>query len=102
MKFVVGTIKGRSLEQLTAALGRAGVYRLTVCEVEVVSASSSSPSGAAERALRLEVAVNDRFLQPVLDAFELVRGDDEPAWVSVFALDDVVRIRTGESGPEAI
>ena len=100
MKFIVGIIRGRSLEQLTEALGKAGIYRLTVSEVEVVETSSTTSPG--DRRLRLEIAVNDRFLKPVLEAFGIVRGPEEPAWVSVLPLEEVVRIRTDESGPEAI
>ena len=101
MKFIVGTIRGRTLEKLAKALGNAGIYRLTVSEVELVSLGAAPP-GADERRLRLEIAVNDEFLQPALRAFEEVRDADEPAWVSVLPLDEVVRIRTGETGNEAI
>ncbi len=102
MKFIVGVIRGRSLEELTHALGRAGVYRLTVSEVDEVEIPLCSPLGEEERSLRIEVAVNDPFAPAVLDAFARVRGDEDPAWVGVFPLEDVVRIRTSESGPEAI
>ncbi len=38
---------------------------MTVSEVELVS-FEASPPGADERRLRLEIAVNDEFLQPAL------------------------------------
>ncbi len=102
MKFVVGVVRGRTLERLSRALGRAGVYRLTVSEVEVLEPGSASPPSEDAHRLRLEIAVNEAFLQPTLDAFESVRDEDEPAWVSVLPLSEVVRIRTGEQGKEAI
>ena len=102
MKFIIGVIRGRTLEKLTHALGDAGVYRLTVSEVELVETGAGPSPGADDRRLRLEIAVNDSFLEPTLNAFRAVRGEDDPVWVSVLPLEEVVRIRTGETGKEAI
>ena len=102
MKFIIGVIRGRTLEKLTRALGDAGVYRLTVSEVELVETGVGPPLGVDDRRLRLEIAVNDSFLEPTLDAFRVVRGEDDPVWVCVLPLQEVVRIRTGETGEDAI
>lgn len=113
MKYVVGIVPPAALETVQAALGRAEIYRLTIAEVEVVSpAAARAVGGGAEgrepataglaRALRLEIAVNDAFLAPALAAFESARENGFSASVSVLALEDAVRIRTGERGPEAI
>lgn len=104
MKYVVAIVPGAALTAVTEQLGRAEVYRLTVSDVEVFEPTSSDPDSEHGR-LRLEVAVNDDFLQPVIDAFRAVESahpDVEPFWVSVLPLDEAVRIRTGETGSGAI
>ena len=54
--------------------------------------------------LRLEIAVNDEFAQPAVDA--VVKGlGGEGAGVGkimLIELEDVVRVRTGERGKDAI
>ncbi|MCA8960835.1 MAG: P-II family nitrogen regulator [Planctomycetes bacterium] len=118
MKFVVGIVPGEALEAVTEALAREAIYRLTISEVEFIdttTAGSGSPirSDRSEEscALRLEIAVNDEFLEPALRAFREVErafGQSEPEsrsgtfWVSVLPLQDVIRIRTGETGTAAI
>jgi nitrogen regulatory protein PII len=56
------------------------------------------------RKLKLEIAVNDVFVQPAIDAVLRAAGDDAvgAGKVLVMKLDDVIRIRTGEHGTEAI
>ena len=66
MKFVAGVIRGRTLERLSQALGRAGVYRPTVSEVEILEPESAAPPSEDARRLELEIAVNESFLQPTL------------------------------------
>ena len=103
MKYVVGVVRGSSLEKIRRALGQAGIYRLTVGEVEVFNTGEDDPLGAAERRLRLEIAVNDSFLNPALEAFKIAsEGDDDTTRVTVLPVEDVVRIRTGETGQSAI
>lgn len=67
-------------------------YRGTVVEVNLL------------KKLRLEVAVNDEFAKPTVDAIASAArtgriGDGK---IFVIALDECVRIRTGETGHEAI
>ena len=102
MKYVIGIIRGGTLEKLSRELGRGGIYRLTISEVEILDTAAASSPGEEERRLRVEIAVNDDFLAPALQAFEAVRDADETAPVSVLPLEEVVRIRTGETGREAI
>ncbi len=57
--------------------------------------------------LRLEIAVNDEFLQPAIDAFRTAEAATSdlgfgPFWVSVLPLENTIRIRTGETGSGAI
>lgn len=102
MKYVIGVIPGERLHQVTQALGAGEIYRLTVSEVEVVSSDAGALPGDEERRLRLEVAVNDAFLEPALAAFRAVDDASGEVWVSVLPVDEVIRIRTEETGPEAI
>ncbi|MEM7261095.1 MAG: P-II family nitrogen regulator [Planctomycetota bacterium] len=104
MKYVVAIVPGAALSAVTEQLGRAEIYRLTVSDVEVFDPTTSDPDSGHGR-LRLEVAVNDDFLQPAIDAFRAVESahpDFESFWVRVLPLDEAVRIRTGETGSGAI
>ncbi len=53
---------------------------------------------------RLEIAVNDEFVQPAIDA--IVKGAQTgkvgDGKIFVYPLENCIRIRTGESGPNAI
>jgi nitrogen regulatory protein P-II 1 len=102
MKYVVGVVPPAALEMVQGALGEAEIFRLTISEVEVVQAVGDVPPGGLDRGLRLEIAVNDDFLAPALSAFDRARDAGHLITVSVLPLDDAVRIRTGERGPEAI
>ncbi len=102
MKYVIGIVPASLLEEVTRLLGQGGIYRLTVGEVDVVDAERQAPPGPQQRRLRLEIAVNNEFLQTALDAFATVQAVDPRVWVSVLPLEEVLRIRTGETGREAI
>ncbi len=112
MKYVIGIVPPAALERVQEALGNAEIYRLTISEVEVVQPAKEAPPGGLARGLRLEIAVNDEFLALAVAAFEEAAkglagggnsgGTQFPIQVSVLPLDDTVRIRTGERGPEAI
>ena len=110
MNYVVGIVPPAALERVQSALGEAEIHRLTVSEVEVARPSEETPPGGWTRGIRVEIAVNDDFLAPALAAFEAARDgqwtggstSSFPIEVSVLPLDDAMRIRTGERGPEAI
>ncbi len=102
MKYVVGIVLPAALEMVQAGLGEAEIFRLTISEVELVRPAEEAPPGGLARGLRVEIAVNDDFLAPALAAFERARNAGHPVTVSVLPLEDAVRIRTGERGPEAI
>ncbi|MEE8142752.1 MAG: P-II family nitrogen regulator [Planctomycetota bacterium] len=102
MKYVIGIVPVGLLEEVTRALGRGGIYRLTVGEVDAVATGKTAAPGPQDRRLRLEVAVNDEFLEPALEAFRAVQVSDDRVWVSVLPLEETLRIRTGETGHEAI
>lgn len=115
---MVGIIRPERLEAVQRELAAAQVFRLTVSDVLGTSSDGAAPStsaaaayaGAAAaptsvRRVKLEVAVNEDFVEPTVRAIargaatEQGRGDGK---VFVLPLDEAVRIRTGERGPEAI
>lgn len=125
MKLVVGIVRPERLEAVKEALGEAKVFRLTVSDVQGFGdgAKDDAPPPAASRAaaayaggasgapklvrkVKLEIAVNEAFVEPTVRAIARAArldggqpGDDK---VFVLPLEEAVRIRTGERGPEAI
>ncbi len=118
LKLVVAVIRPERLEHVKQALAAAQVFRLTVSDVLGVATDDEAgpPTAAAAyagaaagpvpvRKVKLEVAVNEPFLEPTVRAIERAarteggRGDGK---VLVLPLEEAVRIRTGERGPEAI
>ena len=67
-------------------------YRGTVVEVNLL------------KKVRIEVAVNDEFVQPTLDAITSAArtGKIGDGKIFVLTLDECIRIRTGETGNAAI
>lgn len=129
LKLVVGIIRPERLEAVKVALGEAKVFRLTVSDVHGFAApgeSDGTASGGGEsrsraaaayagsakatpstvRKVKLEIAVNESFVEPTVRAIahaaRLDGGKPGDGKVLVLPLEDCVRIRTGERGPEAI
>lgn len=113
MKLLVAVIRPERLEAVKTALGEVGVFRLTVSDVMGQAGTASSPKASAPGAaaelqhlVKLEIAVNEPFVEPALAA--MVRGarsgDGRPddGNVLVLPLQEVIRIRTGERGEEAV
>ncbi|MEE8107066.1 MAG: P-II family nitrogen regulator [Planctomycetota bacterium] len=105
MKLVTAVLAPERLDAVTAALAGIDVYRMTVTECQGVVRGGSDPDGVGK--LKLEIAVNENFVKPTIEAIETAgRLDEEDASgfgkIFVTELLDVVRIRTGERGPDAI
>ena len=101
MKLVTAVIAPERLEAVASALAEAEVYRMTVTECRGVTQSGMDDK------VRLEIAVNENFVKPTVEAIETAGQLDEKeasgfGKIFVTELMDVVRIRTGESGPDAI
>lgn len=109
MKLVQVIIAPEKLEAVKDALAQAEVFRFTISEV-LGTGHQRDQAGAAGvelqmfRKLKLEIAVNDNFVQPTIDAVMKAASDDAVGVgkVLVLRLDDVIRIRTGEHGSDAI
>lgn len=112
MKYIIAVIKPERLPQVQAALYAAEVNLITVSEVlghgrqkgvtEVYRAYKES--GNLLRKIKIEIAVNDNFVEPTIAAITTAARSGEIGDGKIFILDleHVIRIRTGETGSEAI
>ena len=112
MKIVIAIIQPHRLEQVKEELYKVEVNLVTASEVlghgrqmgvtEVYRGNRES--GNMLRKIRLEIAVNDNFLQPTIDAIikGAKTGNVGDGKIFVYGLDECIRIRTGEKGPTAI
>jgi nitrogen regulatory protein P-II 1 len=112
MKLVTAVIKPHTLDAVKTALQDAGVSGLTVSEAHGFGRQRGHTEvyrGAEYRIdvvpkTRVEVVVDDadveRIVGAVVDAARTGRIGDGKVWVT--PVDDLFRVRTGESGPEAL
>ena len=112
MKLVVGIIKPFKVEEVKEALREIGVSGLTVSEVRGFGRQRGHTEvyrGAEYQVdfvpkVRIDVMVDDDQVDGVIDAIVKAArtGKIGDGKVAVMPMEDVVRIRTGESGPEAM
>lgn len=112
MKMVIAIIQPYRLEEVKQALYAAEVNLMTVSEVlghgrqggQNEFYRGHKETGNLLRKIRLEIAVNEAFVEPTIDA--ILRGartgELGDGKVFVYDLAEVVRIRTGERGMNAI
>ena len=115
MKYIIAIIQPERLPQVQAELYAAEVNLITVSEVlghgrqkgvtEVYRAYKES--GNLLRKIKIEIAVNENFVEATINAINKgARSGDkrEIGDGKIFVLDlgQVYRIRTGETGSEAI
>jgi nitrogen regulatory protein P-II 2 len=115
MKYIIAIIQPHRLPQVQAELYDADVNLVTVTEVlghgrqkgvtEVYRAHKES--GNLLRKIKLEIAVNDNYVEPTIKAITKgartgENGEIGDGKIFVLNLDEVYRIRTGERGSEAI
>ena len=115
MKWIVAIIQPQRVESVKTALTEVEVFRLTVCDVQ----GYGRQKGHTEyfrgqpmhvnliRKVRLDIAVNDNFVQPTVNA--IVKGARTGATgavgdgkIFVLPLERVVRVSDGQEGSEAI
>lgn len=112
MKLIVGIIKPFKVDEVKAALGDLGVQGLTVSEAQGFGRQRGHTEvyrGAEYTVdfvpkVRVEMLVDDADAQRVVDRIvEVARtGKIGDGKVWVVPIDSVVRIRTGEVGPDAL
>ncbi|MGQ0612207.1 MAG: P-II family nitrogen regulator [Planctomycetaceae bacterium] len=105
MKLITAVLAPERLDAVATALAKAEVYRMTVTECRGVARTAAAAPPAPK--VKLEIAVNEGFVAPTLAAIQAAGRLDEDEGsgfgkIFVTELLDVVRIRTGERGPDAI
>jgi nitrogen regulatory protein P-II 1 len=115
MKLIIAIIQPSKLEAVKEALTEVEVFRLTVMDCQ----GFGRQKGQTEiyrghefavnlvRKVQLQIAVNEQFVQPTVDAIIKggrtgEKGEIGDGKIFILPMDDCIRIRTGERGPEAI
>ena len=112
MKLVTAVIKPFKLDEVRAALSEVGVQGITVTEVKGFGRQKGHTElyRGAEYVVdflpkvKLEVAIQDELLDRALDAIQKSAntGKIGDGKIFVFDLKQVIRIRTGETGAQAL
>lgn len=112
MKLVSAVIKPFKLDEVREALSTIGVQGVTVTEVKGFGRQKGHTElyRGAEYVVdflpkvKIDVAIKDELLDQVLEAIEKSAhtGKIGDGKIFVFELEQVVRIRTGETGPDAV
>jgi nitrogen regulatory protein P-II 1 len=115
VKLIIAIIQPSRLEAVKAALTEVEVFRLTVMDVQGFGRQKGHTevyrghefSVNLLRKVQLQIAVNEEFVEPTIAA--IVKGGRSgptgeigDGKIFILPLEDCVRIRTGERGPEAI
>ena len=112
MKYIVAIIKPSRLEVIREALIALGVEGLTTSEVsgfgrqkghtEIYRGAEYNTSFVPK--IKLEIAVGDNLANNVIEAIQNEANTDKIGDGKIFVHDltDVIRIRTGEHGEEAL
>ena len=112
MKKVEAVIKPFKLDDVREALSEIGITGMTVAEVKGFGRQKGHTElyRGAEYVVdflpkvKLEVAINDDLTEQVIEALSKAAntGKIGDGKIFVYPLEQAVRIRTGESGPEAL
>ncbi|QJD29885.1 P-II family nitrogen regulator [Methylococcus geothermalis] len=112
MKFVTAILKPFKLDDVREALSEVGITGITVTEVKGFGRQKGHTElyRGAEYVVdflpkvKLEVAIADDQLEAVIDAITKTANTGKIGDGKIFVadLEQVVRIRTGETGPDAL
>ena len=112
MKMIMAVIKHFKLDDVRKALTDMGIFGMTITEVKGFGRQKGHMEvyrGAEYEVrflpkLKVEVAVPDELLDKAVAAIETAAktGEIGDGKIFVFGLENVLRIRTGERGSEAI
>jgi nitrogen regulatory protein P-II 1 len=112
MKMVVAIIRPEALDNVKATLFDEEIHKMTVSPVKGCGQQkgyTENYRGSIKTVnllpkIRMEIVVNDAFVQPTIDA--IIRaarsGSIGDGKIFVLPVEQVYRIRTGESGEDAI
>ncbi|HEY5703153.1 MAG TPA: P-II family nitrogen regulator [Gammaproteobacteria bacterium] len=112
MKLLTAIIKPFKLEEVRDELSKLGVAGLTVTEVKGFGRQKGHTElyRGAEYVIdflpktKLEIAINDDQVDSVIEAISKAAstGKIGDGKIFVYDLEQVIRIRTGETGPDAL
>ncbi len=115
MKLIIAIIQPSKLEEVKSALTEVEVFRLTVMDCQGFGRQKGKSelyrgrefSVNLTRKVQLQIAVNEEFVEPTVDAIMRggrtgEKGEIGDGKIFVLPMDDCIRIRTGERGTEAI
>ena len=112
MKLVTAIIKPFKLDEVREALSAIGVQGVTVTEVKGFGRQKGHTElyRGAEYVVdflpkvKVEAAIKDELLEQVVETIEKAAstGKIGDGKIFVFALEEVIRIRTGETGVDAL
>ena len=112
MKMVTAIIKPFKLDEVREALSAIGVQGITVTEVKGFGRQKGHTElyrGAEYTVdflpkVKVEAAIQDSLLDQVIEAIEKSAGTGKigDGKIFVFDVEQVIRIRTGEAGEEAL
>ena len=112
MKLIIAIIQPHKLEDVLQELDKNGIYLKTVSQVlgcgrqkgKTEVYRGRKETGNLLKKVRLEIAVNENFVQPTIDAIMKGAKTGKIGDGKIFVLDlpECIRIRTGERGGNAI
>ena len=112
MKYIIAIIKPSKLDAVRAALTAIGVEGMTTSEVSGFGRQKghSEIYRGAEYAIsfvpkiKIEIAVGDSLSEAVIEAIQNEAATDNigDGKIFIYELTEVIRIRTGERGEEAL
>jgi nitrogen regulatory protein P-II 1 len=112
MKLIIAYIQPHMLNEVKEALYKAEVYKMSITN----AMGCGQQKGYTEhyrgveievnllKKVRIEIAVNDKFVQPTTDAIikGARSGEIGDGKIFVLPIEECIRIRTGETGSPAI
>jgi len=113
MKLITAIINKNKLEEVREALIEKQITRITVGRVSGRGRQNEEDLYRGQEValdlipkIRIDIACNDEFVKPICDTIIAVAknngGQVGDGKIFITALEDCIRIRTGESGSEAI
>jgi len=114
MKLIIAIIRETQLDQVREALIQAGVSRITVSHVSGHGRQQTEEIYRGQKVIpnlvpniRIEIAVNEDFVKPTVDAILSATKANDGGMVGsgkifISPLEEVIRLRTGERGSDAI
>ena len=112
MKFIVAIIKPHKLDEVREALAGVGIEGMTASEVKGYGRQKGQTEiyrGAEYQVnfvpkVKIEVAVDDGVADNVVEAVRMAANTEKigDGKIFVLALENAVRVRTGETGADAL